>query len=447
VKEHANQRLQTAYLAALERPSVLSLVMPADAAGGMETATAPPHMGQVLELALGVVTSIGGFLEIGSIATAAQAGAAFGYQLGWSIVLGTVCIACLLEMSGRFAACSKRTIADAMRERFGGPAFLIVLAVMFGVSVLVLGAELGGTAAALELATGLGVRLWVIPVAVGAWALLWYATFGVIENGVSLLGLVTVVFAVAAVRRGPNYHALLRGLAPSMPSQDGAHYWFIAVSVLGASISPYLYYFYSSGAIEDKWDESHLNTNRWVAGIGMGFGGFLSIAVLVLAALVFHPSHPDVNDVHDLATLVARVLGRPGFWLFAAALGIACLGATLEIALSLAYLLAQGLGWSWGQNLRPTRDARFSVAYTVILAAGALLIVAGIDPLQLTSISMALTATSLPVCVLPFLILMNDRHYLGDHTNGAVGNAVVLAISVLALVLGVVSIPLQLIGS
>jgi len=72
-------------------------------------------MKRILDLALGIVTSVGGFLEIGSIATAAQAGASFGFQLAWAIALGTLCIAFLVEMAGRFAAVSKHTIADAMR--------------------------------------------------------------------------------------------------------------------------------------------------------------------------------------------------------------------------------------------------------------------------------------------------------------------------------------------
>lgn len=403
-------------------------------------------MKKILQITLGIVTSVGGFLEIGSIATAAQAGAGFGYQLGWSIALGTLCIGFLVEMSGRFSACSKRTIPDAMRERFGINFFAVPLVITLAVSLLVLGAEMGGTAAALQLATGVRLPVWGVPVALLAWMLIWKTTFSTIENGVSILGLVTIVFAVAAVKGGPDYGALEHGLVPTLPRSNAAHYWFVAVSVLGASISPYLYYFYSSGAIEEKWNEGYLATNRWIAGIGMGFGGFLSLAVLVCAALFFHPSGKDVEHYSDLTELVTPVLGRSGFWFFVASLGVACLGATLEISLSLAYMIAQGFGWRWGEDLAPRDDARFSLTYTILIGAAAIFVVAGVDPLALTQISMAATAASLPVGVLPFLILMNDEDYLGDHTNGWFGNAVVLGISMMAMVLGVVSIPLEIVG-
>src|SRR5512142_3591905 len=123
-------------------------------------------MKKILQHALGIVTSVGGFLEIGSITTAAQAGAGFGYQLVWSIVLGTVCIAFLVEMSGRCAAVSKHTIPDAMRERFCARFYPVPLIGLLAVSLLVLAAELGGVAAALNLATGIALPIWAIPVLV-----------------------------------------------------------------------------------------------------------------------------------------------------------------------------------------------------------------------------------------------------------------------------------------
>jgi Mn2+/Fe2+ NRAMP family transporter len=403
-------------------------------------------MNKIFQIALGIVTSVGGFLEIGSIATAAQAGAGFGFQLAWSIALGTISIAFLVEMSGRFAAVSKHTIPDAMRERFGIRFFAVPLVVMLGVSLLTLGAEVGGVAAALKLATGIALPAWALPVAIVAWLLLWRTTFSFIENGVSLLGLVTVAFGVAAYKLHPSYSALGRGLVPTLPSHDTAHYWFVAVSVLGASISPYLYYFYSSGAIEEKWDEQYVAVNRVIAAVGMGFGGFLSVAVLVLAALLFHPRNIDVQHYEQLTALLTPVLGRPGFWLFVASLGIACIGATLEISLSLAYLVAQGFGWKWGEDLSPREDARFSLTYTSIVLLAALFPLAGIDPLKLTNIAMSLTAASLPIGVLPFLVLMNDRTYLGKHTNGWLSNGVVLFVSLMAGVLAIVSIPLEIVG-
>jgi len=109
-------------------------------------------------------------------------------------------------------------------------------------------------------------------------------------------------------------------------------------------------------------------------------------------------------------------------------------------------MIAQGFGWNWGENVKPRDAARFSAVYTLALVLATALVVIGVDPLRLTNISMALTAVTLPVAALPFLVLMNDRHYLGPHVNGRLANVVVVLVVVLAAIVAVVALPLQLRG-
>jgi Mn2+/Fe2+ NRAMP family transporter len=403
-------------------------------------------MKKILEIALGIVTSVGGFLEIGSIATAAQAGADFSFRLIWPIVLGGICIIFLVEQAGRFAAVSGRTLPDAIRERFGFNYFALLYFVLGLVSLLVLAAELGGVCIALELATGIAFPLWTVPVALLIWLILWKGTFGAIEKGVSVLGLVTLCFVVGAVLINPPWTQVLRGALPSLPQHDSIHYWFVAVSILGATISPYLYFFYSSGALEDEWNEGYIGVNRVIATGGMTFGSVISIAVLILAAMIFAPKGIKIEHYSQMPMLLIPVFGKWGLWLLVASLGIACLGAAMEITLEIAYLTAQGFGWNWSENQHPSAEARFSSVYTITIVLAALLTVTGIDPLKLTIFSMALTAASLPVSIVPFLFLMNDYSYVRVYRNGWLSNAVVIAVIGLAFVLALVAIPLQIFG-
>ncbi|HET7111037.1 MAG TPA: divalent metal cation transporter, partial [Gemmatimonadales bacterium] len=314
------------------------------------------------------------------------------------------------------------------------------------VMYMVLAAELGGVSLALQLVSGVSYRWWVLPVAFVAWVLLWRGTFGLIEKGVSVLGLVTLAFVVGAVQLHPPLGEVARGALPRLPSENAAHYWFLAVSILGASISPYLFAFYAAGAVEDRWDVSHLNINRITAGFGMGFGGIVAIAALVAAGVVFHPAGIKVDSYEQLPLLLTTALGHWGFPLFVASLGIACFGAAQEIALTSSYMLAQGLGWQWSENLPPAEDARFSLSYTVMIALATLPALAGVDILKLTNFSMVFSAASLPIVVGPMLIIMNDKRYLRDYGNGWFGNTIVALIIALAFVLAVVSLPLLLKG-
>lgn len=404
-------------------------------------------MKKLFEISLGIVTSVGGFLEVGSMATAAQAGATFGFRLVWAILLGTICIIFLVEMAGRFAAVSGHTIADGIRERFGFNAFLWPLLATLLVNFMVMSAEIGGVSIAAELATGVGFQWWALPVALLAWLFLWKGTFGFIEKGVAILGLVTLCFVIAAVMLKPDWKQVAAGAVPSLPEHDAASYWFMAVSILGASISPYLFMFYSSGAVEDHWDKTYLGTNRAIAGLGMSFGGTISLGVLIVAALVLgvHGIN-QVNDYHQLPLMLIPIFGFWGFVLFVASLAIACFGAALEIGLQQAYLVAQGFGWTWGEDLKPRGDPAFCGVYTLSLLVAAIPIALGLDPLKLTIFSMAVTAASLPLTVVPFLFLLNDERYVGEHRNGMISNAAVIFIVALGFVLAVVSIPLQILG-
>jgi len=399
-----------------------------------------------LQLALGILTAIGGFFDIGNLVTASQAGAKFRFQLLWALLLGTIIVILLVEMSGRLAAVSKKTIPEVAREHFGvrvwfGPFVILVL-----VHLMTIAAEIGGIAFALQLLTGISFQLWALPVGILVWLFLWRSTFSAIEFSTASLGLITLCFVVAAVWHHPPRSDLLAGLLPSLPSDDGAKYWLYAVGILGALIAPYMFYFYSSGAIEDEWDRTYLGINRIVSVTGMSFGALITAGLIVVAGMVLFPKGIAVDSVNQAAFVLTEAFPFWGFALFAVSMGIACLGAVLEVSLSLAYTVSQTFGWRWGESLEPKQDARFALVYTVGILAASLLMTLGIDPLRLTIYTMALNAMMLPVVSIPFLLLMNDGHLLHEHGNGILGNLATGVIVLISCVLFAVSIPLVLLG-
>jgi Mn2+/Fe2+ NRAMP family transporter len=398
-------------------------------------------------IALGILTSIGGYLEVGSMGTALQAGAAYRYQLLWAIAAGTVCVAFLIEMSGRLAAVSHHTLVDAMRQHFGFTFQVWPLTAQLIVDLFVLASEIGGASLALELATGVSIRVWVFPVAFLVWVVLWLGTFGAIEHGVALLGLVTLCFVVAAFAVHPTWHEVARGLVPSRPTLDPAQYTYLAVAILGATISPYLVSFYSSGAVEERWATKDLGPNRIVAGVGMGFGSTVAAAIVIVSAIVLAPRGIVPGSYQQAATVLSVPLGRWGLALFCMSLFIGCVGAAFELSLDISYITAQTFGWNWGESEKPAAEARFSLVYTAAIAVAMLPSFIGIDPLKLTMFSMALTVVMLPLITAPLIVLMNDTRWLKTHTNGWISNAAVILIVLISFVLAALAIPVQIMGT
>jgi Mn2+/Fe2+ NRAMP family transporter len=333
-----------------------------------------------------------------------------------------------------------------MRKRFGVQFQMWPLGAQLVVDLLVLASELGGAALAFQLATGVSIRVWIAPIAFAIWALLWFSTFSSIEHGVAIAGLVTLCFVVAAISMRPDWTEVARGLLPHRPTTDPGQYTYLAVAILGASISPYLVTFYSSGAIEEEWSVKDLIPNRIVAVLGMGFGSIIAMAVVIVAGVVLGPRGIAGDSYQQAAGMLSVPLGSWGFTLFCLSLGIGCIGAALEIALDIAYIVAQTFGWDWGEDKRPADEARFALSYTLALLVAMAPSLLGIDPLKLTMFSMAVTVLALPIVIGPLIVLMNDKQYLQSHTNGVITNVAVVAIIVVAFVLALLAVPVQWLG-
>jgi Mn2+/Fe2+ NRAMP family transporter len=118
-------------------------------------------MKRLLGVTLGILTAIGGFVDIGDLVANALVGARFGMSLAWVTVVGVVGIMVFAEMAGRVAAITKRPVFDLVRERLGVRAALVNLIASFFVNFLTLAAEIGGVALALQLATSVNYLLWI----------------------------------------------------------------------------------------------------------------------------------------------------------------------------------------------------------------------------------------------------------------------------------------------
>ena len=161
-------------------------------------------MKNVLAVALGIMSAIGGFVDIGDLVFNTQAGATFGFQLLWVVVVGVVGIIVYSEMCGRVSAVSGRPVFDLVRERAGFGSGLATLIASEIVNLMTCAAEVGGVAICFQLLSGLPYRL-LIPLAVLLLVVTsWVLPFRWLERLFGYLGLGLLVFAVAAIKLNPD---------------------------------------------------------------------------------------------------------------------------------------------------------------------------------------------------------------------------------------------------
>ena len=401
-------------------------------------------MKQFLQIALGILSAIGGFVDIGDLVFNTQAGATFGFELMWVVVIGVVGIIVYSEMCGRVAAISGRPVFDLVRERVGFSAGLGTLIASEIVNLLTCAAEVGGVAIVLQLLSGLPYRFLILLALIGLLVISWSLPFDWIERLFGYAGCCLLVLVVAAIKTHPSWGHVAHGFVPSMPSGNRLVYLYFVVGLLGAALTPYEVYFYSSGAVEDEWGAKDLRMNKVTSMIGYGLGALLSFALMVLAAKVFMPRGISPAFLATPALGVQAVLGKIGLLLALVGILFAVGGAAIETSFSGAYNISQFFGWQWGKRERPSTAARFALSWIVIFALAAAIVMTGYDPVKITEYSVIFSVVALPLTFLPILLVANDPVYMGRHRNGRVSNVLGAAYFVVILVIALSAIPLML---
>ncbi|WP_433443338.1 NRAMP family divalent metal transporter [Nonomuraea sp. CA-141351] len=403
-------------------------------------------MKKFLGITLGILTAIGGFVDIGDLVANALVGSRFGMSLAWVVLLGVLGICVFAEMSGRIAAVSGRAVFDLVRERLGPKAGLLNLGASFFILGMTVAAEVGGAALALELATGVNYLLWVPAVAFAAWLVMWRVRFETLERVFGLAGLALVIFVVALWQLGPDWGQLWHQAShPAPPRDEGLPtYFYYAIALLGGAMTPYEVFFFSSGGVEEHWSRRDLSVARANVLIGFPLGGLLSLAIAACAATVFLPAHVQVDSLDQMVLPVALGAGQVALALVILGVFAATFGATLEVALSSGYCLSQYFGWQWGKFVRPREAARFHATILVVMIVATALILTTIDPIMVTEYSLVFSAAALPLTYLPVLMISNDPDYMGDKVNGAFSNTLGTIFMVLLVAVSIAAIPLML---
>ena len=404
-------------------------------------------MKTTFSIALGILAAIGGFVDIGDIVFNVAAGATFGFELLWAVLIGVGGIITYAEMCGRVATVSGAAVFDAVRERFGFSVGLVALVAGQIVNLMTLAAEVGGVALVLELLSGLSYRVLVLLAVVALAIVLWTMPFGWIERVFGYGGLCLLVFAVAAIKLNPDWGAVAHGFVPSTGSGNGWVYAYYVVGLIGAAMIPYEVYFYSSGAVEEQWGPEDLGLNRANAVIGYSLGGLLSFALMISAGALLLPEGISAELLGTVALVADVPLGQIGLLLALIGILFAVSGAAIDSAFSGAYNVAQFFGWEWGKYRHNAGAPRFTLAWVVMLVLSFAIVITGIDPIMVTELSVVASVVALPLTYVPILLVANDRAYMGEYANGRLGNLFGVLYLLVVLVIALAAIPLLLLSN
>jgi Mn2+/Fe2+ NRAMP family transporter len=309
---------------------------------------------------------------------------------------------------------------------------------------MTLAAEVGGVAICMRLLSDLPYR-WLILLAILILGIVvWVVSFEWIERIFGYGGLCLLVFAVASVKLHPDWGAVAHGFVPHLNTEDSVLYLYFAVGLLGAAMTPYEVYFYSSGGIEERWTPKDLGLNKANAVIGYGLGGFLSFALMIVGGTLFLAQSIEPETLGTIALGAQVPLGQIGLLLALIGILFAVGGASIDTLFAGAYNLSQFMGWEWGRYRSNAGAPRFTLSWMVLLLLALGIVMTGVDPVQLTEYAVIFSVVALPLTYLPILLVANDRSYMGRYVNGRVANTLGVVYFVIILAVSLSAIPLMI---
>jgi Mn2+/Fe2+ NRAMP family transporter len=367
-----------------------------------------------------IATSAGN--DAGGIATYSSAGAKFGYDMIWVMIVLTLSFAVVQETCTRLGAATGRGLLDLIRERFGAgwTLFAIVIIVIANGGVTI--SEFVGIGAASEL---LGVSRYIsVPIAaVALWYLVIFGSYSRVEKIFLLMTLVFFAYPIAAILSGPDWGAVAKGaVVPTI--QFESEYIFLLVGVLGTTITPYIQIFQQSSTVERGAARKHYGPERIDAYAGSVFSNLMSISMIIAtAATLYVVGQHDIQSAADAAKALEPVAGNSAALLFAIGLLGASLLAGGVLPLATSYAVSEAFGIPKGVNLDYRRGKAFFSLFTAFIVLGAVVaLIPGIPIFPLLVGIQVLNGVLLPIILVFLLILINDEKLTGDLKNTPVNN-------------------------
>jgi NRAMP (natural resistance-associated macrophage protein)-like metal ion transporter len=350
------------------------------------------------------------------IATYSQAGAQFGYQTSWIMLVTWPLMAAIQEISARIGRVTGKGIAANLRDHYPVALLRFIIALLLIANFINLGADLGAMGDALRLLIGGPAGAYVILFAAFSAVLEIFSSY---QRYVKILKWMTLSLfayvATALVVQVPWDEVAYDALVPTLTWQHD--YIVLIVAVLGTTISPYLFFWQASEEAEDERvdprahtlveapDEARREIRRieFDTYVGMGFSNIIALFIIITTAATLHVHGiTDIQTSEQAAQALRPIAGEFAFVVFA--LGILGTGllAVPVLAGSAAYALAEAMQWTSGLDRAPQDAQRFYATIVGGTLIGVAINFVNIDPMK----ALFWTAVINGVVAVPLMIVM-----------------------------------------
>jgi Mn2+/Fe2+ NRAMP family transporter len=376
--------------------------------------------------------------DAGGIATFSTAGASYGYNLLWALIIAGFCLAIVQEMCARMGVVTGKGLADLIREQFGvrwtALAMLALLIANTGVTV----SEFLGIAASVQVLAGdphTPFVYIVVPLsAVILWWLVIKGSYRRVEKIFLFMSLGFLAYIPAAFASHPNWGVVLhQTVLPTISTDSG--YLLAAVALIGTTISPYMQFFVQSSVADKGIHAGEYFYEKLDVYSGTAFAVIVAAFVVVTTGATLFPNHP-VESALDAALALKSFAGPFATILFGVGLFGASLLAAAVLPLSTSYGICEAFGFERGVSRSFSEAPVFQTIFTGLIVLGVVItLIPGLPIIQVLVILQNLNAAMLPIILVFIILLVNNRRLMGRRVNGIFFNIISWATVILITVL------------
>lgn len=375
--------------------------------------------------------------DAGSLITAAQSGAQWGYSLLSAQLILIPVVFVVQELTIRLGVVTGKGHGELIRDRFGrGWAWLSVGTLVVACAGAIV-SEMSGIAG-VGLIWGIPIWLSTSLVAVFLVAIVITGSYRRVERIAILVGLFELVFLLTMVLADPQPDQLAAGLVNAPLGNPS--YLFLVAANIGAVIMPWMIFYQQSAVVDKGLTVADIRASRWDTAIGSVVTQLVMIAMLITCAATLwadDESGVNLDTVQQISTAITPHLGTfAGQVLFSLGITGAALVAAIVASLTGAWGLGELTGYRRSLENTPREAPWFYLIYVLILVGGAAIIWSGVNIVDLNIAIQVMNALLLPI-VLGFLVVLAFKALPPEHRLSGWYGALVTVVAVITAGFGV----------
>ncbi len=371
------------------------------------------------------------YIDPGNFATNISGGAKFGYLLLW-VVLAANLVAMLVQtQSAKLGIATGKNLAELCRERYSRRTSIGLWLQAEVVAMACDLAEIVGAALGLNLLFGIPLFAAGCIAGVGTFSLLALQRYGFrrLEAAISVLvGVVVIAFAYELFDAHPDSSEVARHLF--VPGLGGTESILLTTGIVGATVMPHVIYLHSAltqNRIIGRNDDERRRILRFEkidVVIALALAGLVNIAMMVVAAALFHGSGLAGIETIEGAYAGLQSVGSPG-------------AATIfGIALLASGFASSSVGTMAGQVVMQGfihRQIPIFLRRAITLAPALFVLAIGVNPTDALVGSQVVLSFGIPFALVPLILIASKREVMGKLVNP--GWLTVLAGAIAAMII------------